>query len=309
MGDYEGTNNALDWSLMMITRTVLASLLVPVFALTLTSAALGSSGGDGDGGGGDEGIRVVLLQAGGEGTTVSFLQSTTGPTSGSQYLGFSAEAGQSITFGLDVLGAADLINYEIIGDNSLTHHPIGTTTYQEYTGNGLIDLVVGGHQLSFTGPGGVVLRWNDPVDSGSDPYLTIPNFTLENGTISYHPAGEQQWLWFHGSAGDTSTIGLQAVGGDVEASLVWVGNVSADFALPDEASDQSGVSLTGGVDYTVSLDDATGIFGIRLGDGGGSDGDDGGSSGGSCAGDLNNDNLVNGADLALLLGSWGVCGE
>ena len=295
----------------MTNRTVRASLLAPVLALALVPAALGSSGDDG--GSEDTGIRVVLLQAGGDGTVVTL--STNSTSLGTEYsLGFTANALQSITFGLDVAGASNVIGYEVT-DSTLTHHPIGTATYEPYTtGSGTIPLVEGGHQLSFAGPGSVTFTWNESANPGSEPYLFIPNFYLDNGTVSYHPAGEQQWLWFHGSGGTTfgHNIELQAVGGDVEASLVWVGNVSAPFALPDEASDQSGVTLPEGAVYTVTLEDATGILGIRLGDGGssdGGDGSDGGGSGGGCSGDLNGDNLVNGADLALLLGSWGVGGE
>lgn len=295
----------------MTNRTIRASLLAPVLALALVPAALGSSGDDG--GSEDNGIRVVLLQAGGDGTLVTL--STNSTSLGTEYsLSFTADALQSMTFGLDVAGASNVIAYEVT-DSTLTHHPIGTSTYEPYTtGSGTIPLVVGGHQLSYAGPGSVTLTWTESANPGSEPYLSIPGFFVEGGTVSYHPAGEQQWLWFHGSAEPTfvNNIVLQPVNGDVEASLVWVGNVYASFPLPDEASDQSTVTLPEDGVFTVTMEDATGIVGIRLGDGGnsdGGDGSDGGGSGGGCSGDLNGDNLVNGADLALLLGSWGGCGE
>ena len=117
-------------------------------------------------------------------------------------------------------------------------------------------------------------------------------------------SGDVETLWIGGTNETTSVVdlGLEVVGTDVERTLMWVGDVTATgIVLPDEASDMTPTTFP--VGYSILTANNAGFFSLVLYDGS----DDDGGDGDGCDGDLNGDGMVDGADLTLLLGNWGVC--
>ena len=218
--------------------------------------------------------------------------------------------GCMMMMGLEAGDDLQVIDLEIGGDASISLHALGTDSSEDdfyEAGTHTVTLAAGGTQLvGAPNDGTISILWSEPASSGSDIYVGLGDFTILGGSVSYHPSQDQDWLWFHGPAllETASTVQLQAIGGDVEASMVWVGDVTSgsSFTLPDEGGDESGVALTEGAhDVTIG---PGGLFAIRLGT---PDSDDGDGGGGDCAADIDGNGVVDGADLAALLSAWGVC--
>ena len=83
---------------------------------------------------------------------------------------------------------------------------------------------------------------------------------------------------------------------------MWVGNVTGTgITLLDEASDMSPTTFPVGTSSLTATN--AGFFSLVLND---PDDDDDGD-GDTCVADLDGNGSVDGADLSILLGSWGVC--
>ena len=266
------------------------------------------------GGGGDDptGIRVVLLQVGGAGGDYEYelVEGAGGSATNSIVFDFSGQA-NSMMMGLDVGSDGAELQVTLSGDATFRVHPLGTPTYDLYeAGTHAIALLPGGFQLVGTGPGSLVMEWPEEVSDGGDARLIMRGFDLPGGSVSYHPGQGEEWIWFHGGSDAGASGGVfsgicsfEASGGPLDVALVWVGDVSVDtFVLPDEGGDDPSVTMPEGL-HQIEIG-AGGLLGVRIGEGG----SDGGDSGGDvCLGDIDGDGQVDGADLTLLLGAWGVC--
>ncbi len=292
-----------------LNTTVCLTALITTMGFVQAGNAAGDDGGDGD-----DGLRIALLQAGGSGT-VSY--DVTELKDGSRVNALTVTDGCMMMMGLEASDDLQVIGLEIGGDASISLHALGTDSSEDdfyEAGTHTVTLAAGGTQLvGAPNDGTISILWSEPppverTSSGSDIYVGLGDFTILGGSVSYHPSQDQDWLWFHGPAllEAASSVQIQAIGGDTEASMVWVGDVTSgsSFTLPGEGSDESGVTLTEG-DHDVTIGPG-GLFAVRLGNPD-SDDDGGGGDEGGCAADLNGDGEVNGADLATLLSAWGVC--
>jgi len=292
------------------TTVCLAALIT---TMGVGHAVLGSGDGDGDGGGGSL-LRVALLQAGGAGT-VDF--EITELVDGSRENQLAVTGGCMLMMGFDAADAARTLTLDILDGSSVTLHTLGTDASEDDSfevGTHVVSLAEGGTQLvgDLAGllGGSITVSWTEEANSDTDAYLGLADFEIIGGSVSYHPSQDQEWLWFHGAGEPVaqSTVRLQAIGGDAEASMIWVGDVTSgtSFTLPAEGSDESAVALTEGF-HDVFIGSG-GLFAVRLG---APDSDEGGSGdggdGGGCVADLDGNGSVDGADLTILLGSWGVC--
>jgi len=272
--------------------------------ITTLGVAQGAYAAGDDGGGGDSnGLRIALLQAGGSGT-VSY--DVTEAKDGSRSNALTVGDGCMLMMGLEAGDGSQELTLVISGAASVILHTLGTDAGEDEAygaGTHVVTLDAGGTQLVGDPDGTISISWDEEASSGSDSYLGLGDFTILGGSVSYHPSQDQEWIWFHGPAfvQNPSSVQLEAIGGDAEASMIWVGDVTggSSFTLPDEGSDESGVTLTEG-EHDVTIGTG-GLFAVRLGT---PDSDDGGDG---CAADLNGDGEVNGADLATLLSAWGVC--
>ena len=285
-----------------LNTTVCLTALITTLGVAHTANAAGGDGGDGD----SNGLRIALLQAGGSGT-VSYNITETG--TGARLNALAVSSGCMLMMGLEAGDDAQQLTMVIGPLSSVKLHTLGTDASEDETygpGTHLVTLDAGGTQLVGNPENTIAIGWAEEASSGSDSYLGLGEFEILGGSVSYHPSQDQDWIWFHGPAllETASTVQLQAIGGDAEASMVWVGDVTSgsSFTLPGEGSDESGVTLTEG-DHDVTIGTG-GLFAIRLGT---PDSDDGDSGGGDCAADIDGNGVVDGADLAALLASWGVC--
>ena len=286
-----------------LNTTVCLTALITTMGFVQAGNAAGDDGGDGD-----DGLRIALLQAGGSGTVSYDVEET---ETGFRTNALVVTNGCMLMMGIEVSGESQELSLLIGPDASVTRHTLGTDASEDETygpGTYLLTLDPGGTQLVGNPDGTIAIGWVEEPNDGSDSYLGLGDFEILGGSVSYHPSQDQDWLWFHGPAllETASSVQLQAIGGDAEASMVWVGDVTSgsSFTLPGEGSDESGVTLTEG-DHDVTIGPG-GLFAVRLGNPD-SDDDGGGGDEGGCAADLNGDGEVNGADLATLLSAWGVC--
>lgn len=221
-------------------------------------------------------------------------------------IAFSGADSDRFVMGFGVEAGASLLSVELTGGGSLIHRDAtGSTPYP--AGSHDIVLDAGWNAIMVSGVLSTLdVRWLDPAGSGSSSGdLLVDSIAGMNGvSIRSTSSGDVETLWIGGTNETTSVVdlALEVVGTDVERTLMWVGDVTATgIVLPDEASDMTPTTFP--VGYSTLTARNAGFFSLVLYDGS----DDDGGDGDGCDGDLNGDGMVDGADLTLLLGNWGVC--
>ena len=224
---------------------------------------------------------------------------------------FDGGSADRFAMGFEVEEGIAFLEVSVVGSGVLKHRDLSAGVSVEYAaGTHEIVFAAGAHGLLASGSiDEIDLAWSDTAGSGSsEGELRLGSISGSNGvSIWSTPGGGTETLWV-GATNDPDSrveLGLDVIGSSVERTLTWVGAVSGSgFTLPDEASDMNPTTFPVG-NSTIVAENA-GFFAIVLNDDDG-DGDGAGDDGGSCVADLDGNGSVDGADLSILLGSWGVC--
>ena len=228
-------------------------------------------------------------------------------------LTFGGGDADRFTMGFEVEEGLSMLTLAISGSGSVSHRNLVTGVSETYWAGIDHEIVMeaGAHGLLASGDVDVIeLDWQDHAGSGSgssdDGDLMVDSISGLNGVSIWSTTSrDAETLWI-GATNDPASrveLGLEVTGADVERSLMWVGAVSGTgFTMPDEARDEPATVFPVGIS-TIVVENA-GFFSIVLNDDDDDDDDDGGSS---CVADLDDNGKVDGADLSILLGSWGVC--
>ena len=208
--------------------------------------------------------------------------------------------------GFEVTGEQAFFTAVVAGTGSLAIRDIGDGTTSSFpAGTYTVPLSGGSYGFFAKELTSLSLSWGQPSSSGSSSLLGGSDFIPRSITA---PDGASIWstterdvetMWV-GTTNESSTINVafEATGSSVDRNLMWVGDLStttSGLSLPPEASDE--FSTTFPLGESVLTLGQNGFFSIQLNNG----------SESSCVGDLNDDGIVNGADLTLLLGAWGIC--
>ena len=224
-------------------------------------------------------------------------------------IGFDGGDADRFMMGFEVEGAHTVIELSVSGSGSIQHRDLSSGIVSSYSGGPhSIVFATGSHGLLATGAvASISLQWNDPIHSGggSDGDFILDEMAASNGaSIWFTHSHDTETLWV-GSANNSSSvtaISVDVTGAAVERPFMWVGAVSGSgFTMPVEGSDMVDTLFPIG-DIGISVE-SPGFFMLVLNDGD----EDGGGGEPGCVGDINGDLIVDGADLSMLLGSWGVC--
>lgn len=226
-------------------------------------------------------------------SSIESLQMEFNDASNHMMVGLEVES-ETATLFLEVVGGAGTVQVRTIGGVFDSTFPAGA--YQ-------LVLPVGTYAIIMTSTAEEVsLSWSDLMhEAGGDAYVSMDEFSGTGGIgVTYRESHDIGWFWLTTAPSASASFVLTAVEGDAEQTISWIGAVTGDgtFTMPAEASDSEPTTFSEG-DHTLTLAGAS-TLGLQFEDGG----DD---SGGGCISDLNDDGAVDGADLTLLLGSWGIC--
>ncbi|MCH2160744.1 MAG: hypothetical protein MK085_02605 [Phycisphaerales bacterium] len=273
-------------------RTPLAVAASVSLALCATTSALAGDGPTGIG------IRVVEIQAQEIILSTVFDKTETIRTFD---VNLGDDASSRMVFGLEVTGGGDELNLNITTGYVMIRD-ITNATNTEYTSvdTDPIPLADGSYMVTAGPEADLAMTWAEEAGY-SDGDMTIESLDGRNASVTFHPAGDTGALWLgtNGATASELTATFRVFDETAERSMVWVNDVtgSGGFTMPDEASDQVQTAFPAG-DHSLELGQHS-LLSIVL------DREDDGGSDGGLQGDLNNDCLVDGADLGLLLTQFG----
>lgn len=253
----------------------------------------------------DSGFRVALVDVAAD--SASFAATAGGGGIESLMFGFDNSCTGHMMLGLEVENVSGVLSLEVGTGGAVQVRSIGGAFDMTFpTGSYNVVLTSGPHAIIRTSAAeSVAASWNEAEYGDSkEPFVEMGSFSVTGGVaLTYRMSHDIGWIWLTTSSeSGAGNMVLTAHDGDAEKTITWIGNVTDDgtFAMPDEATDSTATMFTEG-DHTITLGSASAL-GIKM-----EDGDDDGGGGGGCLGDLNGDEIIDGADLTMLLGSWGPC--